>query len=56
MVHPVIDSVGTGKLSIIDLVLAAVFGLGNIFLSMMAWRSMLADIDSKLPIPVLRPI
>ncbi len=40
------------KLSIIDLVLAALFGLGNIFLSMMAWRSMLGDIGSNLPVPV----
>ncbi|MDQ1484473.1 MAG: glycosyltransferase 2 family protein, partial [Actinomycetota bacterium] len=42
----------TEKLSILDLVIATACGLGNIFVTMMAWRSLLADIGSKLPIPV----
>ncbi len=29
-----------------------VLGFGNIFAAMMAWRSLLADLDSTLPMPV----
>jgi glycosyltransferase 2 family protein len=40
------------KLPWYSLVVATVLGFGNIFAAMMAWRSLLADLDSKLPMPV----
>jgi len=40
------------KLSIFDVVIATVFGFANIFASMLGWRALLADIGSKLSLPV----
>jgi len=40
------------KLSIFDVLIATAFGFGNIFTSMLGWRTLLADIGSKLPLPV----
>ena len=40
------------KLSWYSLVIATLLGFGNIFAAMMAWRSLLADLDSPLRLPV----
>ena len=40
------------KLSWYSLVLATALGFGNIFAAMMAWRSLLGDLGSKLRLPV----
>jgi uncharacterized membrane protein YbhN (UPF0104 family) len=40
------------ELSIFDIVIATFFGFGNIFSSMLGWRTLLRDIDSPLPLPV----
>jgi hypothetical protein len=40
------------KLSAFDIVVAALFGFGNIFTSMLGWKTLLADIGSDLPLPV----
>ena len=40
------------KLSPLDLFAATVLGFGNIFASMLGWRTLLADIGSVLPLPV----
>ena len=40
------------RLSWYSLVIATLLGFGNIFAAMMAWRSLLADLDSPLRLPV----
>jgi glycosyltransferase 2 family protein len=40
------------QLSWYSLLIAAALGFGNIFAAMMAWRSLLGDLGSKLPMPV----
>jgi glycosyltransferase 2 family protein len=40
------------KLSTLDIAAAALLGFGNIFLSMLGWRTLLADIGSPLRLPV----
>jgi uncharacterized membrane protein YbhN (UPF0104 family) len=40
------------KLSAFDIVVATIFGFANIFTSMLGWRALLADIGSKLSLPV----
>ncbi len=40
------------KFSILDLIAATVLGFGNIFVSMMAWRTLLRDLGSKLPVSI----
>ena len=40
------------KLSWYSLAIATALGFGNIFAAMMAWRSLLADLDSPLRLPV----
>jgi glycosyltransferase 2 family protein len=42
----------TEKLSILDLLVATALGFANIYVTMLGWRTLLADIGSKLPIPV----
>lgn len=39
------------KLSVVDIVAATLLGWGNIFLSMLGWRTLLADIGSPLRLP-----
>ena len=39
------------KLSVFDIVMATVFGFGNIFTSMLGWRTLLRDIGSPLSLP-----
>jgi uncharacterized membrane protein YbhN (UPF0104 family) len=41
-----------GKFSIFDLVAATALGFGNIFVSMMAWRTLLRDLGTKLPVSI----
>ena len=40
------------KFSILDLVAATALGFGNIFVSMLAWRTLLRDLGDKLPVPI----
>jgi uncharacterized membrane protein YbhN (UPF0104 family) len=40
------------RVSWYSLLIATVLGFANIFAAMMAWRSLLADLGSKLPLPV----
>jgi uncharacterized membrane protein YbhN (UPF0104 family) len=41
-----------GKFSILDLVAATALGFGNIVVSMMAWRTLLRDLGTRLPVGV----
>ena len=40
------------KLSPFDIIVATLFGFGNIFVSMLGWRTLLRDIGSPLSLPV----
>ncbi|MGH8889862.1 MAG: lysylphosphatidylglycerol synthase domain-containing protein [Acidothermaceae bacterium] len=40
------------KLSPLDIIVAIIFGFGNIFTSMLGWRTLLRDIGSPLSLPV----
>jgi uncharacterized membrane protein YbhN (UPF0104 family) len=40
------------RFSILELVAATAFGFGNIFVSMLAWRTLLADLGTKLPVSI----
>ena len=40
------------RLSALDIVVATLFGFANIFTAMLGWRTLLADIGSKLSLPV----